>query len=49
MEKTLTGFGFGGALEVVEGSDVDEEVAEYGAEYPEAGMCVRVVDMLESD
>ena len=49
LEKTLTSFGFDGALEVVEGSDADEEVAECGVAYPEAGRDVRVVDMRDDE
>lgn len=44
LEKTLTGFGLDGALEVVEGRDVEEDAAVCGEAYPKAGSEVDMVD-----
>ncbi|KIJ17573.1 hypothetical protein PAXINDRAFT_9517 [Paxillus involutus ATCC 200175] len=51
FENTFTGFGFGGAaFELVDGSDVDEDVAVSGEAYPEAGRDIAdIVGVVETE
>lgn len=51
FENTFTGFGFGrAAFELVDGSDVDEDVAVSGEAYPEAGRDIAdIVGVVETE